>query len=199
MKDLRYKLKTSYYTSLLLLLLSIILGMFVIQDNNGPFSYLLYAAYCMISFWIILIIIRRDIFNLAGKILHAILIVFLVFQCFYSCFNVFFFSQENTIETYSTYMGPLIYLQKVYTIAYLLIAVISISISFLLKNTKPKDLLFVRIVTIAYFIFYATGQVLGSFNQSIAIMQVSNFINIYILEVFPVLYYLSLLKLINRK
>ena len=199
MKDLRYKLKTSYYTSLLLLLLSIILGMFVIQDNNGPFSYLLYAAYCMISFWIILIIIRRDIFNLAGKILHAILIVFLVFQCFYSCFNVFFFSQENTIETYSTYMGPLIYLQKVYTIAYLLIAVISIFISFLLKNTKAKDLLFVRIVTIAYFVFYVTGQVLLSFHQNIAIMQVSNFINTYILEVFPVLYYLSLLKLINRK
>ncbi len=199
MKDLIYKLKTSYYARLLLLLLSIILGMFVIQDNNGPFSYLLYTAYCMISFWIILIIIRRDIFNLAGKILHAILIVFLVFQCFYSCFNVFFFSQGNTIETYSTYMGPLIYLQKVYTIAYLLIAVISISISFLLKNTKPKDLLFVRIVTIAYFIFYATGQVLESFNQSIAIIQISNFINTYILEVFPVIYYLSLLKLINRK
>ena len=199
MKDLIYKFKTSYYTSLLLLLLSIILGMFVIQDNNGSFSYLLYAAYCMISFWIILIIIRRGIFNLAGKILHAILIVFLVFQCFYSCFNVFFFSQENTIETYNTYMGPLIYLQKVYTIAYLLIAVISISISFLLKNTKAKDLLFVRIVTIAYFIFYATGQVLLSFHQNIAIMQISNFINTYILEVFPVIYYLSLLKLINRK
>lgn len=199
MKDLRYKLKTSYYTSLLLLLLSIILGMFVIQDNNGPFSYLLYAAYCMISFWIILIIIRRDIFNLAGKILHAILIVFLVFQCFYSCFNVFFFSQENTIETYSTYMGPLIYLQKVYTIAYLLIAVISISISFLLKKTKSENILFVRIITIGYFILYAIGQALGSFNQSIVLMQISYFINIYILEVFPVLYYLSLLKLINRK
>ena len=194
MKDLIYKFKTSYYTSLLLLLLSIILGMFVIQDNNGPFSYLLYAAYCMISFWIILIIIRRDIFNLAGKILHAILIVFLVFQCFYSCFNVFFFSQKNTIETYSTYMGPLIYLQKVYTIAYLLIAVISIFISFLLKNTKAKDLLFVRIVTIAYFVFYITGQVLLCFHQNIAIMQISNFINTYILEVFPVIYYLSLFK-----
>ncbi len=199
MKDLIYKFKISYYTSLLLLLLSIILGMFVIQDHNGPFSYLLYAAYCMISFWIILIIIRRDIFNLAGKILHAILIVFLVFQCFFSCFNVFFFSQENTIETYSTYMGPLIHLQKVYTIAYLLIAVISISISFLLKKTKSENILFVRIITIGYFILYAIGQALGSFNQSIVLMQISYFINIYILEVFPVLYYLSLLKLINRK
>ena len=96
-------------------------------------------------------------------------------------------------------MGPLIHFQKVYTIAYLLIAVLSIFISLLLKNTKAKDLLFVRIVTIAYFVFYVTGQVLLSFHQNIAIMQVLNFINIYILEVFPVIYYLSLFKLINRK
>jgi hypothetical protein len=87
----------------------------------------------------------------------------------------------------------------VYTIAYLLIAVLSIFISLLLKNTKAKDLLFVRIVTIAYFVFYVTGQVLLSFHQNIAIMQVLNFINIYILEVFPVIYYLSLFKLINKK
>lgn len=96
-------------------------------------------------------------------------------------------------------MGPLIHFQKVYTIAYLLIAVISISISFLLKKTKSENILFVRIITIGYFILYAIGQALGSFNQSIVLMQISYFINIYILEVFPVIYYLSLFKLINRK
>lgn len=199
MKNLIYKLKTSYYARLVLLLLFVILGMFVITDYNGLFSCILNAAYCIISVLIIVTIIRRDIFNLAGKILHVILILYLVFQCFYYYFNVFFFSQGNTTEAYNTYMGPLIYSQKVYTIAYLLIAVLSISISFLLKKTKSENILFVRIVTIGYFIFYAIGQALGSFNQSIVLMQISYFINIYILEVFPFLYYLSLFRLINRK
>ena len=199
MKDLIYKLRTSNYARLLLLLLSTILGMFVITDYNGLFSCILNAAYCIISVLIILIIIRRDIFNLAGKILHVILILYLVYQCFYYYFNVFFFSKGNTKEAYNTYMGPLIYSQKVYTIAYLLIAVLSISISFLLKKTKSENILFVRIVTIGYFIFYAIGQTLGSFNQNIVLMQISYFINTYILEFFPVIYYLSLLKLINRK
>jgi len=189
---MKYKEKISHYVSLLLLLISIIVGLFVIKNNHGLFSYLLYAAYCMISFLIILIIIRRDIFNFAGKMLHIILMVFLVFQCFYSCFNVFFFSQENTMEAYNTYIGPIMYLQKVYAIAYLLIAVLSIFISFLLKETKSENLLFVRIVTIAYFVFYAVGQTLVPFSQSEATMQISNFINTYILEFFPVIYYLSL-------
>ena len=189
---MKYKEKISHYVSLLLLLISIIVGLFVIKNNHGLFSYLLYAAYCMISFLIILIIIRRDIFNFAGKMLHVILMVFLVFQCFYSCFNVFFFSQENTMEAYNTYIGPIMYLQKVYAIAYLLIAVLSIFISFLLKETKSENLLFVRIVTIAYFVLYAVGQTLVPFSQSVDTMQISNFINTYILEFFPVLYYLSL-------
>ena len=98
MKDLIYKLRTSNYARLLLLLLSTILGMFVITDYNGLFSCILNAAYCIISVLIILIIIRRDIFNLAGKILHVILILYLVYQRFYSYFNVFFFSQGNPPE-----------------------------------------------------------------------------------------------------
>lgn len=108
------------------------------------------------------------------------------------------FSHRETQQKLTTLTWEsLIYSQKVYTIAYLLIAVLSISISFLLKKTKSENILFVRIVTIGYFIFYAIGQTLV-FQPEYRHNATSYFINTYILEFFSCSI-LSLFKLINRK
>ena len=129
----------------------------------------------------------------------CILLAFLLFQCLYSCFNVYYFLCENNIEIYNTYISILIRIQKIYVVACLIIAFLSMPISFLLNNTKSKDMLFIRVITILYPIAYVVGQYFSLPFHNEYLQQIAHVINVYVLELFPVLYFLSIFKYCNQR
>lgn len=191
--------KKCTFLGFVLMLLGIIVARFVIVSPNAVFDYFFYLCYWGISSVMVLIILFSKIYRCIGNVIHIILLAFLLFQCLYSCFNVYYFLCENNIEIYNTYISILIRIQKIYVVACLIIAFLSMPISFLLNNTKSKDMLFIRVITILYPIAYVVGQYFSLPFHNEYLQQIAHVINVYVLELFPVLYFLSIFKYCNQR